>query len=754
MATFLDGNQKAINQGNKYNNKKQQLIQEGFTSGRVNEHFSGMLGPNRVMNQVIKQDTAQTETKVDRLNDNLAQYEDKTKVLKDKTATYLSKAKLDLTLEKNYNIFINQSRGPAQIEAISQKTCVTRNSISNLRLASGFEAAYPQNFTNYADANNACKVWAADSDKTVYAVTKDETGKYQCSTGIRLKSKITVNVKPAAIYTVLAGDRSSIKGGLFANGQIGVWGGSAVDPQWNIKNMKKVMMIRKFNSNTYSSDETPFQQAINQGWWGNGNPPPPSNPNRNNWGVNMLPNSIAWWIGNLQYDNTPTSTISYGANDGTKSYFYYVYNAPSAMRVSLYAVLPSAIGLKINGVSKGMIAFNNDWFYGATLSINLPAGKNVFEISSATGLPNSGFVFYAAMDRNTALFKTGDPGWGVTMNPVPDHNLITNAAIDAVNPAGIKTVNPVPTGYDKCDAFIGGGVQKSSIAASYGRNCSNVTNPPLNVRYVRVTPNANGDYIQIAQIVVNAFVNGAVTNVAPRGTCTAANAWGGWDSTTKNAAITSPITGGWLYHSARGGNSWWQLDLGRDYPVTELIYYNRKDCCQDRANGMKIQLTANDGTTYQAITLSAGMKQTFNVSTNGLSAKPRTNAIKTMLNQKCLDQSDGRKNSLLQAQVWDCGASNPNQDFTYNADQTISAPGSNLCLDVYGGDRGNGTAVIQYSCHRGPNQKWTYGADKTLRPQHAPNKCMDVLGWNQANGAKLVIWDCHGGANQQWDIKS
>jgi hypothetical protein len=73
---------------------------------------------------------------------------------------------------------------------------------------------------------------------------------------------------------------------------------------------------------------------------------------------------------------------------------------------------------------------------------------------------------------------------------------------------------------------------------------------------------------------------------------------------------------------------------------------------------------------------------------------------------------------------------------------------------VYGGQTGNGTSVIQYSCHRGPNQKWIYGNDKTLRPQHATNKCLDVLGFNQANGAKLGIWDCNGAVNQKWDIKS
>jgi hypothetical protein len=724
-------------QGMKYNNGKQQIIQKGFKSGR--EGFSGILGPNANMNNVISNETANTLTKTYAQNDNIAQYGEKYKELTQKTEEYVKNSNVNETIEKNYNVFVNRSMGPAEIKETNQKGCVTRDSISNLTLAAGFAEAYPNNFPNYAEANTACKIWAADSAQSVYAVTRDANFKYQCYTGQELAPKITTMMKPAILYTVLEGDTTAVQGGLFYNGQIGVWGGGggssaggggAADPQWNINNMLKPSLLKKYNSTDYSSGPKGVEQIVRDNWWGT--------PGAGGWGGNYFPNDKqAWWISNEDYNYM-----------GTMGYFYYIYTSPTARNIGIYTVVDDSSVLKVNGQTLSG--------QGGNFGANLKEGKNVIEYKLVnTGGPGA-FVFYAyeVGNNNNVFFRSGDAGWGYTMNPVPDFNLITNVVIDQVNPNGIKTVNPVPAGYDKCDSVLGGGIQKSSIAATYGRNCSNTTNPPLGVRYLRVTPNNNGDYIQIAQIVVNAFVNGAITNVAPRGTCTAANAWGGWDLATKNAAIKSPMTGGWIYHSARGGDSWWQLDLGQDYPVTEIIYYNRIDCCQDRANGMKIQLRANDGTAYQPITLTGALKQSFNISTKGLTAKPRTNAIKTMLNQKCLDQSNGRKDWALQAQVWDCGETNPNQDYTYNSDKTISAPGSNLCVDVYGGQSGNGTSVIQWQCHRGPNQKWNYGVDKTLRPQHAPNKCLDVYGWNQANGAKLVIWDCHGGANQQWDIKS
>ena len=57
-----------------------------------------------------------------------------------------------------------------------------------------------------------------------------------------------------------------------------------------------------------------------------------------------------------------------------------------------------------------------------------------------------------------------------------------------------------------------------------------------------------------------------------------------------------------MFHS--GGNSslnFWSLDLGQDYLVSDIIYYNRPDWTGYRAQGMKMILKSNNNTEYKPI---------------------------------------------------------------------------------------------------------------------------------------------------------
>ena len=45
----------------------------------------------------------------------------------------------------------------------------------------------------------------------------------------------------------------------------------------------------------------------------------------------------------------------------------------------------------------------------------------------------------------------------------------------------------------------------------------------------------------------------------------------------------------------------WEVDLLSDYPVTEVILYNRQDCCFDRLNGVVIELKDAHGDTVFSI---------------------------------------------------------------------------------------------------------------------------------------------------------
>jgi hypothetical protein len=611
--------QAAIAQGNAYNNNnKQRIIKQGFRTGggttaANKEGFGGMLGPNAAMDDLNAYDRSQTMDRAIGLNVNVAQYGTDYAGLTTKTNEYINDAANTTNTtntEKNYNVFINKSQSQSQITDTIQQGCVTATSVSSLSLSSDFSAAYPANFLNYAAAKDACKLWAADSGKTVFAINKDSVGKYQCSTGTTLPTALQQYTVPKTLYTVLTGKSTSAQGGLFSNGQIGVYNSAgnnnvgAVGPvAWNIQNMTAATLLRKYNSNDYSGG--PAQKMGDPGWGTAGG---------GYWGQNVFPNDKnAWWI---SIDNVNLY--------GIMGYFYYVYYSPAAKNINIYMVIDDNGSLKLNGTDLGITPQST----GNKVTLNnvhLIAGKNVFEFKLInTGGPGA-FVFYASGTDNTILFRSGDPGWAVSTNAVSGFDLVTNSSLNPAIPYDIMTVNSVPAGYSKCDPLIGGGINKSSINANFGRNCSNQTLPPVNIRYIKIRANPQGECLQIAQVVVNSLVNGVITNVAPRGTTSAPDTYAnGAGGSNKDRPIDG-LSGTAraypnIYHSACSANSWWQLDLGKDYPVTEIIYANRADCCSSRAIGTTMTATSSSNTQYGPVTLTGAMVQSFNISAGGFVA--------------------------------------------------------------------------------------------------------------------------------------
>jgi len=129
------------------------------------------------------------------------------------------------------------------------------------------------------------------------------------------------------------------------------------------------------------------------------------------------------------------------------------------------------------------------------------------------------------------------------------------------------------------------------------------------VRYIMITPPT--PYIQISQIAVYAAGNPnvniakgkpvSVTSIYPRtraenvvdGTLAPKSHPGGWHSLTGNA------------------NEYFLLDLQKAYPIDKVVYYNRGDCCQNRANGMFLRLQDENRNEVWTGTLSSAMVQVF-----------------------------------------------------------------------------------------------------------------------------------------------
>jgi len=200
----------------------------------------------------------------------------------------------------------------------------------------------------------------------------------------------------------------------------------------------------------------------------------------------------------------------------------------------------------------------------------------------------------------------------------------TNPA-DATNPKNIKLMQglggTVPTGYTLCDKWIGGSINVASVQASLARNCSGLTLPPFSTRYITITSNSNGDYIQIAQLAVYVYndEDGTSKNVATRANnpdATITTNDGSWDWTNPYNAIDGNLSCKsypYIHHSRNRGNITWILDLKKEYPVYQVVYFNRGDCCQYRANGMRLILQNGDKSKQVTKTMNGSYVQTFSI---------------------------------------------------------------------------------------------------------------------------------------------
>jgi hypothetical protein len=128
--------------------------------------------------------------------------------------------------------------------------------------------------------------------------------------------------------------------------------------------------------------------------------------------------------------------------------------------------------------------------------------------------------------------------------------------------------------------------------------------------------------INFSQLAVYAMVNGVRTNVATKGTATstslhqpsikASNAIDGILQ-VRDYSINS-------FHSANNSTvteETWTLTLDTTYNIDSIVFYNRRDCCQDRANGLVVQLyNTNSSATVpvDTYTLGNGLIQTIQIS--------------------------------------------------------------------------------------------------------------------------------------------
>ena len=114
----------------------------------------------------------------------------------------------------------------------------------------------------------------------------------------------------------------------------------------------------------------------------------------------------------------------------------------------------------------------------------------------------------------------------------------------------------------------------------------------------------------------------------------------------------------------------------------------------------------------------------------------------------CVDNNNGSGANGNKVQIWACDGFAPAQNWTVNANGTITIDGG--CLDITGANSANGTLVELWACNGGANQQWQAQNGALVNP--ASGKCLDDPNGSTTNGTQLQIWSCSGASNQKWAL--
>jgi hypothetical protein len=597
-------------QGKTFVSNKINKIAKVFTSDETKESFTGILGTNGPMDAKNRAEYTQTNSQVAAMTNNLAQYTTANTKLNKKTSDYLAN-KDNYNSNRNYNMFVSKYANP-EIKNFSR--CVPAANLTNLPADINFAAAYPalgngeSNFKSFGEARKACNTWANDAGSGVFAVTKDpNTRVYDCHVGKNNQTTVPQYSKPTTAYALTgAASATANKGGLFANGLIGVYTKSSVKPT---PKCAIASMPAPFN-------QTRFDNPTNNPWF-----------KSSAWGYGFIPDATAYWI---WPDSNAPNVMGYST-----SYLYYNYNntTDANLMANVYCVADNYADLTLNGTP----IFTYLWAAIPMKTVALQPGSNIFEIRVGNAGGPGAVVFVVQADKGDGsgmrtLFKSGDAGWGVAEAKCTSAQMIvSNSSGPIANPTNINYFSgydlnsPSLVPYKACDAMKGGDIYRPSIAATYGRNCSNRTQKSLMVRYIKIknrpTQAPLGSYLQIAQLVVMGYnKNNQITNLALKGQATASSVFAPAQNAIDGQQSAKPYPN--IFHSMGVGPAeFWQLDLGGSFAITQIIYYNRGDCCQSRADGMTVELwntlPSPNGTPLRTLTLNSALKQEFNITGTG-----------------------------------------------------------------------------------------------------------------------------------------
>jgi len=77
-------------------------------------------------------------------------------------------------------------------------------------------------------------------------------------------------------------------------------------------------------------------------------------------------------------------------------------------------------------------------------------------------------------------------------------------------------------------------------------------------------------------------------------------------------------SGGGVWHASGGSSDWIEIDLGNEFPVSKVVFYNRDDCCRQRSNRATLTLLNSKREQVDAALLNEDKMQIFNFDVCGI----------------------------------------------------------------------------------------------------------------------------------------
>ncbi|MEW2332102.1 ricin-type beta-trefoil lectin domain protein [Micromonospora chersina] len=139
----------------------------------------------------------------------------------------------------------------------------------------------------------------------------------------------------------------------------------------------------------------------------------------------------------------------------------------------------------------------------------------------------------------------------------------------------------------------------------------------------------------------------------------------------------------------------------------------------------------------------------YRISGGGTTTLPpaTSGALVSAASGRCLDVPQSNTANGTQPVIWDCNGG-ANQRWSISGD-TLQALGK--CLDAPLNATPGAKAQI-WDCNGGANQRWSRNADGTVRAQQS-GLCLDVNGAATGNGTTVILWTCTAAANQRWTVR-